>query len=104
MYKIEIEWKEYYYETLEEAEKVAGRMYEVTGNRHAISEVKQDEMKKYKKYIFRVEQWSDIVIEANSEEEAWDIMGEEDLSELKPEQMEWNIVDVIDTEESDEQI
>jgi ribosomal protein S3AE len=96
MYKIEIEWKEYYYETLEEAQKVASRMYEVTGNRHAISEVRKDEMKKYKKYIFRVEQYADYPVVAESEEQAWEIMSDADLSELKPEEMEWNMVDVVE--------
>jgi len=103
MYKIETDWQEFYFDTLEEAQKVASRHYEVSGHRLAIDKV-IGEKKKYNRYIFRVEQYADYPVVAESEEQAWEIMSDADLSELKPEQMEWNIVDVIDTEESDEQI
>lgn len=46
-------------------------------------------------YIFRVEQYTHMSVMAESEAEAWDIMGEADLSELLPDEMEWNIVDVV---------
>jgi len=100
MYKIETDWQEFYYETLEEAQIVASRHYEVSGHRLAISEVKKDEMKKYNRYIFRVEQYADYPVVAESEEKAWEMMSDADLSELKPEQMEWNIVEVIEMEDN----
>ena len=53
-------------------------------------------------YIFRVEQYTHMSVMAESEAEAWDIMGEADLSELKPDEMEWNIVDVVEMEGDDD--
>lgn len=42
MYKIETDWQEFYFGTLEEAQIVAGRHYEVSGNILAIKEVEEE--------------------------------------------------------------
>jgi hypothetical protein len=46
-------------------------------------------------YIFRVEQYTYFSVMAESEAEAYEVMGQEDLSELKPDDMGWEIVDVV---------
>jgi hypothetical protein len=43
MYKIETDLAEYHFYTLEEAQKVAGKIYEMTGDIVGIEEVEEDE-------------------------------------------------------------
>lgn len=43
-FKIEIDWQEYYYDTLAEAKKVASRYYEVSGIILGIEEVKDEDI------------------------------------------------------------
>jgi hypothetical protein len=43
MYKIEVDFVEYHFDTLEEAKQVAGRIYEVTGDIVGIEKVEEDQ-------------------------------------------------------------
>lgn len=54
-------------------------------------------------YIFRVEQATHMSIMAESEQEAWQSMGEADLTDifLFPEHMDWDLVEVNEGVEED---